>query len=170
MPHHHSRVLKKEKFCSWDFWCVDFWVVTIAVRVVAPDTDRVVAPHRGGGRRPRRRAPEAGTCAHDASSPRPGLVPALQSPSPRLASVTAAGQRAAGYLLCSTSLPLRASAQSRLFHSVLLFFFINAVVLFSFYRCIDLRSLKGKSRTLALLECSSVASVDACGDVVSALC
>ena len=28
MPHHHSRVLKKEKFCSWDFWCVDFWVVT----------------------------------------------------------------------------------------------------------------------------------------------
>ena len=41
---------------------------------------------------------------------------------------------------------------------MLLLFFINIVVLFSFYRCIDLRSLKGKSRTRALLECSSVAS------------
>jgi len=125
---------------------------------------------------------EEGVVALDVGCPRLGLAPTtptargrgsrprLQSPSPGLASVIAAGQRAAGCLLCSTSLPLPASAQSRLFHSTLLLFFINAVVLFSFYRCIDLRSLKGKSRTLALLECSSVASVDACGDVVSALC
>ena len=21
----------EEKFCSWDFWCVDFWVVTQAI-------------------------------------------------------------------------------------------------------------------------------------------
>ena len=28
--HHHMGFLRK-KFCSWYFWCMDFWVVTLLV-------------------------------------------------------------------------------------------------------------------------------------------
>jgi len=41
--HHHMGFLRK-KFCSWYFWCMDFWVVTVftytVLHVVTSSSDR----------------------------------------------------------------------------------------------------------------------------------